>query len=83
MTAITTGDVKGIVAAQMKGQEGKIKEVTSSIWTTLKYAALAILAILLLPLIWTRANSKKINAIFKDTENGKADKTVPKSEQEG
>ena len=83
VTAITTGDVKGIVAAQMKGQEGKIKEVTSSIWTTLKYAALAILAILLLPLIWTRANSKKINAIFKDTENGKADKTVPKSEQEG
>jgi hypothetical protein len=83
VTAITTGDVRGIVAAQMKGQEGKIKEVTSSIWTTLKYAALVILAILLLPLIWTRANSKKINAIFKETENGKDSKTVPEPEQKG
>ena len=83
VTAITTGDVRGIVAAQMKGQEGKIKEVTGSIWTTLKYAALVILAILLLPLIWTRANSKKINAIFKETENGKDSKTVPEPEQKG
>ena len=83
VTAITTGDVRGIVAAQMKGQEGKIQEVTSGIWTTLKYAALVILAILLLPLIWTRANSKKINAIFKDNENGKDSKTVPEPEQKG
>ena len=79
VTAITTGDVKGIVAAQMKTQEGKIQEVTSGIWSTLKIAALVILGVLILPLIWTRSNSKKINAICEGTKNGKTDKTVPKS----
>jgi len=73
VTAITTGDVRGIVAAQMKGQEGKIQEVTSGIWTTLKYAALVILGVLLLPLIWTRSNSKKINKICEETKNAKTD----------
>tara|TARA_R110002020_G_scaffold15652_1_gene56035 strand:- start:279 stop:695 length:417 start_codon:yes stop_codon:yes gene_type:complete len=79
VTAITTGDVKGIVAAQMKTQEGKIQEVTSGIWSTLKYAALVILGVLILPLIWTRSNSKKINAICEETKNGKTDKTLPES----
>ena len=79
VTAITTGDVKGIVAAQMKNQEGRIQEVTSGIWSTLKIAALVILGVLILPLIWTRSNSKKINAICEETKNGKTDKTVPKS----
>jgi hypothetical protein len=73
VTAITTGDVKGIVAAQMKNQEGKIQEVTGSIWATLKIAALVILGILLLPLIWTRSNSKKINKICEETKNAKTD----------
>ena len=73
VTAITTGDVKGIVAAQMKSQEGKIQEVTGSIWTTLKIAALVILGVLLLPLIWTRSNSKKINKICEETKHAKTD----------
>ena len=46
VTAITTGDVKGIVAAQMKNQEGRIQEVTSGIWSTLKIAALVVLGIM-------------------------------------
>jgi hypothetical protein len=79
VTAITTGDVKGIVAAQMKGQEGKIQEVTSGIWTTLKYAALVVLGIMCIPLFITRSNSKKINAICSETQNGKTNKTVRKS----
>ena len=73
VTAITTGDVKGIVAAQMKNQEGKIQEVTSGIWSTLKIAALVILGVLLLPLIWTRSNAKKINKICEETKNAKTD----------
>ena len=73
VTAITTGDVRGIVAAQMKSQEGKIQEVASGIWSTLKYAALVILGVLLLPLIWTRANHKKINKLCEETKNAKTD----------
>ena len=73
VTAITTGDVKGIVEARMKSQEGKIQEVTGSIWTTLKIAALVILGVLLLPLIWTRSNSKKINKICEETKHAKTD----------
>ena len=79
VTAITTGDVKGIVAAQMKGQEGRIHEVTSGIWTTLKYAACVVLGIMCIPLFITRSNSKKINAICEETKNGKTNKAVRKS----
>mgnify|MGYP005635684295 CR=1 FL=1 len=79
VTAITTGDVKGIVAAQMKGQEGRIHEVTSGIWTTLKYAALVVLGIMCIPLFITRSNAKKINAICEETKNGKTNKAVRKS----
>ena len=78
-TAITTGDVKGIVAAQMKSQEGKIKEVTSGIWDTLKIAALVVLGIMCIPLFITRSNSKKINAICEETKNGKSKKALGKS----
>ena len=63
VTAITTGDVQGIVAAQMRGQEGKIQEVTSGIWKTLKYAAFVVLGFLTIPLFITRSNTKKINKI--------------------
>ena len=67
VTAITTGDVQGIVAAQMRGQEGKINEVTSGIWKTLKYAAFVVLGFLTIPLFITRSNSKKINKICEET----------------
>ena len=73
VTAITTGDVKGIVAAQMRGQEGKIQEVTSGIWTTLKYAALVVLGIMSIPLFITRSNAKKINKICEETKHAKTD----------
>ena len=73
VTAITTGDVKGIVAAQMKGQEGKIQEVTSGIWNTLKIAALVVLGIMSIPLFITRSNAKKINKICEETKHAKAD----------
>jgi len=73
VTAITTGDVQGIVAAQMRGQEGKINEVTSGIWTTLKYAALVVLGIMSIPLFITRSNAKKINKICEETKNAKTD----------
>ena len=71
--AITTGDVQGIVAAQMRGQEGKIQEVTSGIWTTLKYAALVVLGIMSIPLFITRSNAKKINKICEETKHAKTD----------
>lgn len=73
VTAITTGDVRGIVAAQMKGQEGKIQEVTSGIWNTLKIAALVVLGIMSIPLFITRSNSKKINQICEETKHAKTD----------
>jgi len=70
VTAITTGDVKGIVAAQMKGQQGVIEKATDTIWTALKVAALCILGVLAIPLLITRSNTKKINKICE--ENDKA-----------
>tara|TARA_R110000765_G_scaffold207943_2_gene313066 strand:+ start:250 stop:615 length:366 start_codon:yes stop_codon:yes gene_type:complete len=73
VTAITTGDVHGIVAAQMKGQEGKIQEVTSGIWTTLKVAAFVVLGIMSIPLFITRSHSKKLNEICEETKNAKTD----------
>jgi hypothetical protein len=79
VTAITTGDVKGIVAAQMKNQEGRIQEVTSGIWSTLKIAALVVLGIMCIPLFITRSNAKKINAICEETKNGKSKKALGKS----
>ena len=79
VTAITTGDVKGIVAAQMKSQEGSIQEVTSGIWSTLKIAALVVLGIMCIPLFITRSNTKKINAICEETKNGKSKKALGKS----
>ena len=63
VTAITTGDVKGIVAAQMKGQQSTIEKATDTIWTALKVAALCILGVLSIPLFITRSNTKKINKI--------------------
>jgi len=63
VTAITTGDVKGIVAAQMKGQQGVIEKATDTIWTALKVAAFVVLGFLTIPLFITRSNTKKINKI--------------------
>ena len=73
VTAITTGDVQGIVAAQMKGQEGKIQEVTSGIWKTLKYAAFVVLGIMSIPLFITRSNSKKLDKICEKTKDAQTD----------
>ncbi len=73
VTAITTGDVRGIVAAQMKSQEGKIQEVTSGIWTTLKVAAFVVLGIMCIPLFITRSNAKKLNKICEETKHAKTD----------
>ena len=79
VTAITTGDVKGIVAAQMKNQEGRIQEVTSGIWSTLKIAALVVLGFMCVPLFITRSNAKKINAICEESKHGKSKKALGKS----
>ena len=73
VTAITTGDVRGIVAAQMKSQSVKIQEVTSGIWTTLKVAAFVVLGIMSIPLFITRSNAKKLNKICEETKNAKTD----------
>ena len=70
---ITTGDVQGIVAAQIRGQEGKINEVTSGIWKTLKYAAFVVLGIMSIPLFITRSNSKKLDKICEETKHAKTD----------
>mgnify|MGYP003676131386 CR=1 FL=1 len=67
VTAITTGDVQGIVAAQMKGQQSTIEKATDTIWTALKVAALCILGVLSIPLFITRSNTKKINKICEKT----------------
>lgn len=69
VTAITTGDVKGIVAAQMKGQQSSFENAMDTIWLALKVAAFVVLGFLLIPLFITRSNSKKINKICE--ENGK------------
>ena len=73
VTAITTGDVRGIVAAQMKSQAVKIQEVTSGIWTTLKVAAFVVLGIMCIPLFITRSNAKKLNKICEETKHAKTD----------
>ena len=61
--AITTGDVQGIIKAEMKGQQSTIEKATDTIWTALKVAALCILGVLSIPLFITRSNTKKINKI--------------------
>ena len=63
VTAITTGDVKGIVAAQMKGQQSSFENAMDTIWLALKVAAFVVLGFLLIPLFITRSNSKKIKKI--------------------
>ena len=73
VTAITTGDVQGIVAAQILGQEGKINTVARGIWKTLKYAAFVVLGIMSIPLFITRSNSKKLDKICEKTKDAQTD----------
>jgi hypothetical protein len=67
--AITTGDVQGIIKAEMKGQQSTFENAMDTIWTALKVAAFVVLGFLTIPLFITRSNSKKINKICE--ENGK------------
>jgi|TARA_R100001530_G_scaffold12744_1_gene11873 hypothetical protein len=64
VTAITTGDVKGIVAASMQSQKTAFNQVTGTIWTTLKISAFVVLAFLLVPVFWSRANHKKLKEVL-------------------
>ena len=73
VTAITTGDVQGIVAAQIMGQEGKINTVARGIWKTLTYAAFVVLGIMSIPLFITRSNSKKLDKICEKTKDAQTD----------
>ena len=61
--AITTGDVQGIIKAEMKGQQSTLEKATDTIWTALKVAAFVVLGFLTIPLFITRSNSKKIKKI--------------------
>ena len=63
VTAITSGDVAGIVKSQMQGQRTAFEKATDAIWTALKVAAFVVLGFLLIPLFITRSNSKKIKKI--------------------
>ncbi len=69
--AITTGDVQGIIKAEMKGQQSSFENAMDTIWLALKVAAFVVLGFLTIPLFITRSNSKKINKICEET-NAKA-----------
>lgn len=63
LQALSEGDVKKLLDLKMKEQGSKLDGMASSIWTTLKIAALVILAFFLVPIIWTQRNHKKIKDI--------------------
>ena len=65
--AITTGDVQGIIKAEMKGQQSSFENAMDTIWLALKVAAFVVLGFLTIPLFITRSNSKKINKICEET----------------
>ena len=65
--AITTGDVQGIIKAEMKGQQSSFEKAMDTIWLALKVAAFVVLGFLTIPLFITRSNSKKINKICEET----------------
>ena len=61
--AITTGDVQGIIKAEMKGQQSSFENAMDTIWLALKVAAFVVIGFLTIPLFITRSNSKKIKKI--------------------
>ena len=64
LQALSEGDVKKLLELKMQEQGSRIDGITSSIWTTLKVAALVILGFFLIPVIWSRHNHKKIKEVM-------------------
>ena len=64
LQALSEGDVKKLLELKMQEQGSKIDGITSTIWTTLKVAALVIIGFFLIPIIWSRQNHKKIKEVM-------------------
>ena len=64
LQALSEGDVKKLLELKMQEQGSKIDDITSTIWTTLKVAALVILGFFLIPVFWSRHNHKKIKEVL-------------------
>ena len=62
--ALSEGDVKKLLDLKMQEHGSRLDSVTGAIWTTLKVAAFVVLAFLLIPVIWSRANHKKIKEVL-------------------
>ena len=64
LQALSEGDVKKLLDLKMREHGSRLDSVTGAIWTTLKVAAFVVLAFLLIPVIWSRANHKKIKEVL-------------------
>jgi len=64
LQALSEGDVKKLLELKMQEHGSKIDGITSSIWTTLKVAALVIIGFFLIPVFWSRQNHKKIKEVM-------------------
>ena len=64
LQALSEGDVKKLLDLKMEEHGSRLDSVTGTIWTTLKVAAFVVLAFLLVPVVWSRANHKKIKEVL-------------------
>jgi len=64
LQALSEGDVKKLLDLKMQEHGSRLDSVTGAIWTTLKVAAFVVLAFLLIPVFWSRANHKKIKEVL-------------------
>ena len=62
--ALSEGDVKKLLELRMKEEGSKMDGVVSSIWSTLKIAAVLIVIISLVPIFWSSHNHKKIKEVL-------------------
>ena len=64
LQALSEGDVQKLLEMKMQEQGSKIDDMMSTVWTTLKVAALAVIGFFLIPVIWSRQNHKKIKEVM-------------------
>ena len=64
LQALSEGDVQKLLDMKMEEHGSKLDDVTSTIWTTLKSAALIVVAFFLIPIFWSRQNHKKIKEVM-------------------
>ena len=64
LQALSEGDVQKLLELKMQEQGSKIDGMMSTVWMTLKIAALVVLAFFLIPVFWSRQNHKKIKEVM-------------------